>query len=63
MKHEIAQYLLDELNEKVENQMLLYEHNSDEYSTLKSIQRELVFRREASLRSSIRKLMLGGLAS
>lgn len=57
-KHPIAQRLLDDLNTRIEEQLIAYTANSDERHALESLQRELVFRREASVRSSIRKLIM-----
>ena len=56
LKHEIAQRLLSQLNEMIQEQMSVYQSDTDEHHALVSLQRELVFRREASLRSSIRRL-------
>ncbi len=60
-KHEVVQRLLDRLNEEITAQMQAYPAVSEEHHALESLQREVAFRREASLRSSIRKLMLTGL--
>jgi hypothetical protein len=61
MKHAVVQRLLNDLNAKIEEELPIYDAQSDEHHALKSLQRELVFRREASLRSSVRKLVLDGL--
>lgn len=61
VKHVVAQRLLDDFNSRIEEQLITYSVSSDERHALESLQRELVFRREASLRSSIRKLILDGL--
>lgn len=60
-KHAVVQQLLDELDARVEEQIKIYDSKSDEYHALESMRRELLYRREASLRSSIRKLVLDGL--
>ena len=61
MKHKVVHLLLDDLNAKIKEQLHVYDVNSDEQHALESLQRELIFRREASLRSSMRKLILDGL--
>jgi hypothetical protein len=61
MKHAVARWLLDDLNARIEEQLRPYGDDSDERHALESLQRELIFRREASLRSSIRKLILDSL--
>lgn len=60
-KHEVAQQILDELNEKAIALISGYDKDSEEYHALESLQRELLHRRVASLRSSIRQLVLEGL--
>lgn len=61
-KHATVQQLLDELDSKVKAQIGDCDSKSDEYEALESLQRELVYKREASLRSSMRRLMLDGLS-
>jgi hypothetical protein len=61
LKHEVAQRLLSQLNDMIQEQMSIYQSDTNEHHALESLQRELIFRREASLRSSIRKLVLDGL--
>lgn len=61
-KHAVVQELLDELDVKVKRKIKDYDSKSDEYHALESLQRELLYRREASLRSSIRRLVLDGLS-
>lgn len=61
-KHAIVQELLDELGAKVVGIITDYDSHSDEYHALESLQREVLFRKEASLRSSIRRLVLDGLS-
>lgn len=60
-KHAVAQSLLDDLDARIKQQLPSYAKDSDEHHALESLQRELIFRREASVRSSIRQLILDGL--
>ena len=57
-RHDIAQCLLNQLNQKIEEQLPSYQSDSDEHHALESLQRELVHKKKASLRSSIRKMVL-----
>jgi hypothetical protein len=60
-KHPIAQRLLDDLERQVLVAMEKHDEGSDEREALESLQRELLFRRQTSLRSRVRQLVLDGL--
>lgn len=62
-KHPIAQVLLDRFADEVNNEKTRYCKDSDEWESLDSLIREIAFRRESSLRSRIRALVLSTLAS
>jgi hypothetical protein len=57
----VVQQLLTNLDKEINNKMQVNSKDSQEYHALDSLQRELIFRREASLRSSIRRLILDNL--
>jgi hypothetical protein len=57
-KHPIAQMLLDRFEDEVNNEIASYRKDSDEWESLDSLIREIAFRRESSLRSRIRALVL-----
>lgn len=57
-KHPIAQSLLDRFESEVNNEKIRYSKDSDEWESLDSLIREIAFRRESSLRSRIRALVL-----
>jgi hypothetical protein len=56
-KHQVALELIEKWRETVENQKRSYPSGSEEYEALDALERELLFRREASLRSQIRTLV------
>jgi hypothetical protein len=62
-KHPIAQQLIDEFKERVSRVKATTAEGSDERHALESLERELLFRREASIRSRVRELVLAGLPS
>ncbi len=57
-KHQIAQKLIDSWIKDLNQKIAMLEKNSEEYHSLESLQKEINFRREASLRSQIRSLVL-----
>ena len=59
-KHQVAQRLLDDLEGAVAKRLASFEDDSDEWQALDALKRELCFRRETSLRSRIRQLVLNG---
>ena len=59
-KHEVAQQLLDDLEGAIAKRRTSFENDSDEWHALDALKRELCFRRETSLRSRIRQLVLNG---
>lgn len=61
-KHPVAQKLLDRLEDEVNNEKIGYCKDSDEWESLDSLIREIAFRRENSLRSRIRALVLTSLS-
>jgi hypothetical protein len=63
LKHPIAQRLIDEFKDRVSHVMATTAGGSEERHALESLQRELLFRREASIRSRVRELVLAGLPS
>lgn len=56
-KHRVAQELLNQWQLQVGERKELLPVDSEEHEALESLERELLFRREASLRSQIRKLV------
>jgi len=62
-KHEIAQKLIDEFDAKVAALLISSDAESDEHHALESLRKELSFRRETSLRSRIRHLVLDTLSA
>jgi len=62
-KHAIAQELLDNLEVEINNELAKYLEDSDEWESLDSLKREIVFRRESSLRSRIRALVVSSLSN
>jgi hypothetical protein len=56
-KHKVAQELLNQWQLQVGERKQQLPVDSDEYEALESLERELLFRREASLRSQIRTLV------
>jgi hypothetical protein len=63
LKHPIAQQLIDEFKDQASQMMATTAEGSEERHALESLQRELLFRREASIRSRVRELVLAGLPS
>jgi hypothetical protein len=61
-KHAIAQELLDKFEAEVNDEIARYSKDSDEWESLYSLRREIAFRRESSLRSRIRTLVLSSLS-
>jgi hypothetical protein len=61
-KHPIAQRILDELSIRLAEAVEETRLESEEWHALDSLRRELEFRRETSLRSRVRQLMLDSLA-
>lgn len=61
-KHAIAQGLLDKFEAEVNSEIARYDDDSDEWESLESLKREIAFRRESSLRSRIRNLVVSSLS-
>lgn len=60
-KHKVALDLLEQWRPAVEQLKEKYSQDSEEHEALEALERELLFRREASLRSQIRKLVVDAL--
>jgi hypothetical protein len=58
LKHPAALALLDTLESPVAAGLATFAEDSDEWHSLEALQRELVFRRETSIRSRVRDLIL-----
>ncbi len=54
-KHSIAQAVVDRWDAELTSDLRRYDENSDEYEALDSLRREILFRRDRSIRSRIRK--------
>lgn len=61
-KHAIAQEVLDKFEVEVNSEIARYSKDSDAWESLDSLRREIAFRRESSLRSRIRALVLSSLS-
>jgi len=61
-KHAVAQQLLDALQENVERGLATHAVGSEEWHALDSLKRELFFRRDNSIRSRVRTLVLTALS-
>jgi len=60
-KHKVVLDLLEQWRPEVEQQKGKYSQDSEEHEALEALKRELMFRKEASLRSQIRKLVVDAL--
>lgn len=56
LKHQVALDLLSRLRCELDEEMMKYESSSEEYRNLEALRRELIFRREDSIRSRVGKL-------
>ncbi|MGJ5814473.1 hypothetical protein [Paludibaculum fermentans] len=61
MKHPIANELLDSLQAALSGQKLQFDKDTEEWHALSALEREILFRRDTSLRSRIRQLILSNL--
>lgn len=62
-KHSLAQELLDRWAEMLDEQIAAFNKDSEEYHALESLRREVLFRRDRSIRSRVREMVMAELAS
>jgi hypothetical protein len=62
-KHSVAQELLDRWAEMLDERMAAFKKDGEEYHALESLRRELLFRRDQSIRSRVREMVMAELAS
>jgi hypothetical protein len=62
-KHQVAQQILDRMAELLDERIAAFNENSEEYHSLESLRREILFRRDQSIRSRVREMVTAELAS
>jgi hypothetical protein len=62
-KHSVAQELLDRMLEMLDERIAGFNKDREEYHALESLRREVLFRRDQSIRSRVREMVIAELAS
>ena len=62
-KHSVAQELLDRMSEMLDERIAAFNKDREEYHELESLRREILFRRDQSIRSRVREMVIAELAS